>query len=110
MVFGWDGYSEVIEHQVQMGNLLRKKLAEDGWSVLNSTPLPLVCFTDAKRKNDLVFAKTLCERIVKSGEAWVSVYPVNGINTIRACITNYNTSVKYISSLVDIVNKYRSTF
>ncbi len=50
LVFGWKGYSDVIGHQVEMGNLLRAVLKENGWMVMNHTPLPLVCFTDEEHK------------------------------------------------------------
>jgi aromatic-L-amino-acid decarboxylase len=108
MVFGWEGYSEVIGHQVEMGNLLRSVLKENGWMVVNQTPLPLVCFTDTNHKSNPLFAKSICEKVIKSGEAWISVYPVNGISTIRACITNYNTSPDDIHALVETVNRVRS--
>jgi glutamate/tyrosine decarboxylase-like PLP-dependent enzyme len=108
MVFGWKGYSEIIEHQTEMGNLLRKVLKENGWIVINSTTLPLVCFTDVKHKSDPSFTRNICEKVIRSGEAWVSVYPVNGINAIRACITNYNTSPEDIKALVESVNRARS--
>ncbi|MBG0859020.1 MAG: pyridoxal-dependent decarboxylase [Bacteroidales bacterium] len=107
MVFGWRGYSEIIEHQTEMGNLLRKVLRENGWIVINHTPLPLVCFTDEKHKSDPSFTRNISEKIIRSGEAWVSVYPVNGISAIRACITNYNTSPEDINALVKSVNKAR---
>jgi glutamate/tyrosine decarboxylase-like PLP-dependent enzyme len=108
MVFGWKGYSEVIQHQVEMGNLLRSMLQENGWVVGNQTPLPVVCFTDEKYKSDPSFTKRICERVIGSGEAWISLYPVNGINTIRACITNYNTSPDDVQALVSTVNRVRS--
>ncbi len=108
MVFGWKGYSEVIQHQVEMGNLLRSMLQENGWVVINQTPLPVVCFTDEKYKSDPSFTKRICERVIGSGEAWISLYPVNGINTIRACITNYNTSPDDVQALVSTVNRVRS--
>src|SRR6202789_1519301 len=38
-------YAEMIEHQTRMGHVLRDELRASGWSILNSTPLPLVCFT-----------------------------------------------------------------
>lgn len=107
MVFGWEGYSEVIGHQVEMGNLLRSILKENGWLVLNHTPLPLVCFTDEKHMKDPFFAGRICNSVVKSGDAWISVYPVNGINTLRACITNYNTSSEDIKQLVRDVSILR---
>jgi len=108
MVFGWKGYSEVIGHQVEMGNLLRSILQDNGWVVVNHTPLPLVCFTDEDHKSDPSFIKRICERVIGSGEAWVSLYPVNGINAIRACITNYNTSPDDVHALVETVNRVRS--
>jgi len=108
MVFGWQGYSEVIGHQVEMGNLLRTFLKENGWVVLNHTPLPLVCFTAEDHRSDPSFTKRICERVIRSGEAWVSLYPVNGISTIRACITNYNTSPDDVHALVELVNRARS--
>lgn len=108
MVFGWDGYSEVIGHQVEMGNLLRKILQQNHWMVMNNTPLPLICFTDETHKSDHLFIRKICDGVIRSGEAWVSLYPVNGISTIRACITNYNTSPCDIRALVESVNKVRS--
>ena len=108
LVFGWEGYSEVIGHQIEMGNVLRAALNESKWLITNNTPLPLVCFTDPDLKNDPEFTKNICGEIVKSGKAWVSVYPVNGINSVRACITNYNTSPDNVKSLVEAANKARS--
>ncbi len=57
---------------------------------------------------DPSFTKRICEKVIRSGEAWVSLYNVNGISTIRACITNYNTSPDDIHALVNSVNRARS--
>ncbi len=108
LVFGWKGYSEVIGHQVEMGNLLRSVLKENGWTVMNQTPLPLVCFTDEANKADPSYTKRICDKVLKSGEAWVSLYNVNGTSTIRACITNYSTSPDDVRALVNSMNKARS--
>ena len=42
---GESGYVEMIEHQAQMGQVLRESLKSSGWRIVNTTPLPLVCFT-----------------------------------------------------------------
>jgi aromatic-L-amino-acid decarboxylase len=107
LVFGWKGYSETIWHQIEMGELLRKKLVENNWLIMNSTPLPLVCFTDEKHMDDPSFTKDICEKVIRSGEAWLSLYPVNGTSTLRACITNYNTSPEDIKALVSLVGRIR---
>src|SRR3989441_9789191 len=42
---GEAGYVAMIEHQARMGEVLREALRRAGWRVVNTTPLPLVCFT-----------------------------------------------------------------
>src|SRR6266550_836654 len=42
---GESGYVEMIEHQARMGDVLRESIQRAGWRIVNSTPLPLVCFT-----------------------------------------------------------------
>ena len=44
---GESGYVEMIEHQARMGGVLRTALQREGWRLVNTTPLPLVCFTRA---------------------------------------------------------------
>jgi aromatic-L-amino-acid/L-tryptophan decarboxylase len=110
LIFGWDGYGKVIQHQVDMGKLLKSKLIEEDWEVLNHTDLPVVCFTDNSYKDDDRFAKFITDKVVKSGKAWVSVYKLGKINTLRACITNYNTDENNITDLVNILNGFRDKF
>jgi aromatic-L-amino-acid decarboxylase len=51
--YGEAGYAEMLDHQARMGNVLRESLAATGWRIVNSTPLPVVCFTamDFCRRN-----------------------------------------------------------
>jgi aromatic-L-amino-acid decarboxylase len=105
---GWEGYASTIRHQTEMGNLLRTMLIENGWMIVNQTPLPLVCFTN----NDWSLAE--CQRVanavIESGEAWISTIQVGQAKrpALRACITNYRTEPQHIESLVAVLNKARS--
>jgi len=110
LLFGKSGYAEVIDHQVKTANYLRKLLKQKGWAILNDTPLPVVCFTAPEFKDDPLFTKEICDRIVRSGEAWISVYPVGSIPGFRACITNYNTCEGHIQKLVDLLEKFRCNY
>ncbi|MEJ2596088.1 MAG: aminotransferase class V-fold PLP-dependent enzyme [bacterium] len=110
LFFGWEGYVKTIRHQAAMGDFLRKSLNEQGWKVMNNTPLPVVCFTDPSFESQDDFANTLCDSMVASGKTWVSVYRVNGCNTLRACITNYATTSHDIARLVELANEQRSIF
>jgi aromatic-L-amino-acid/L-tryptophan decarboxylase len=109
-IFGWEGYDEIIGIQTKTGEYLKQRLRENGWSIKNDTPLPVVCFTDGKMESDMGFAKTIAQNIVNSGKSWISVYPVSGIPTLRACITNYNTTEEDIEELVKEVNDEREKY
>jgi aromatic-L-amino-acid decarboxylase len=85
---GESGCREMIEHQTRMGDVLRESLKSAGWSIVNRTPLPLVCFTrdglDVGR-----FLAALHERQI----AWMSqVRIADGPPVVRACVTSFRTT------------------
>lgn len=109
LIFGWEGYAQTVHHQVRIGEYLKEKLVEYGWKLMNETPLPVACFTDPEHENDDAFATNVCDQVLQSGKAWISVYPVNKINTLRACITNYATTEKEIDDFIKLINQKRKT-
>jgi glutamate/tyrosine decarboxylase-like PLP-dependent enzyme len=97
---GESGYAEMIEHQTRMGDLLRDALSASGWSVINSTPLPLVCFT----REGLVpsrFLAALHQRQI----AWMSEARLGDTPVVRACITSYRTTEADILWVVGEMNR-----
>jgi len=98
---GESGYIEMIEHQADMGDMLRESLRRAGWRVVNTTPLPLVCFT----RDGLVtrrFLAALYERQI----AWMSEVRLgDGAPVMRACITNFRTSERDIEWVVDEMSR-----
>ena len=96
-----DGYISMIEHQTKMGDVLRDGLRRAGWRIVNSTPLPVVCFTrDGLNTSDFV-AKVLQRQI-----AWISeVRLAGGLPVLRACITSYRTAEKDVHWAVDEMTK-----
>lgn len=110
LFYGWDGYDEVISNQAKMGDLLRKKLTENGWSIMNNSELPVVCFTDEEYSSDKKFTKVILTKIYQNSQSWLSVYPIRNINTFRACISNYNTSESDLDELVKELNNERECY
>jgi glutamate/tyrosine decarboxylase-like PLP-dependent enzyme len=97
---GESGQAEMIEHQTRMGDVLREALVASGWHIVNSTPLPLVCFT----REGLVpadFLAGLRERQI----AWMSEAMVGGTSALRACITSFKTTQADIHWVVDEMNR-----
>lgn len=109
-VAGWDGYAATIRHQTAMGELLRVKLSEHGWRIVNHTPLPLACFTDANATWDLPQCQRIANAVIASGHAWISTIQVgtNQQPALRACITSYRTEPRHIETLLAALNEARS--
>jgi glutamate/tyrosine decarboxylase-like PLP-dependent enzyme len=97
---GEAGYIEMIEHQTRMGEVLREALAASGWTIVNRTPLPLVCF-NRPGVDPGKFLAALHEQQI----AWMSEARPGGTHVVRACVTSYRTSEKDIHWVVDQMNR-----
>ena len=94
--YGESGYIEMIEHQARIGDLLRESLRNTGWHIVNSTPLPLVCFT----RHGLVTA-TFLAALLDRQIAWMSEVRLGGsAPVLRACITSFRTTESDIEWVV----------
>lgn len=112
LVTGWTGYAAIIEHQVSMGDLLRRQLETSDWEIVNQTPLPVVCFRDRRTEagKTAEFLEKVVKQIVSSGKAWISTTRLNNhLPVIRACITNHLTEPEDIDFLVTELNSVRSS-
>jgi glutamate/tyrosine decarboxylase-like PLP-dependent enzyme len=99
--YGESGYLEMIEHQTRMGDVLRESLKGDGWRVVNSTPLPLVCFT-RDGLDTTKFLAALHGRQI----AWMSEVRLGkGAPVLRACITSFRTTESDIKYVVSEMNR-----
>jgi glutamate/tyrosine decarboxylase-like PLP-dependent enzyme len=93
---GESGYVEIIEHEARMGDVLRESLRRAGWRVVNTTPLPVVCFT----RDGLVTAKFLAA-LYDRQIAWMSEVRLGaGAPVLRACITSFRTTESDIDWVV----------
>lgn len=110
-VAGWDGYAAAIRHQTAMGALLREELRAHGWRVVNDTPLPVVCFVDARTPHgaEAAWLEGLAQAVVASGEAWISTTRLDpNTPVLRACITNYRTTEADVRALVHLLDRVRA--
>jgi glutamate/tyrosine decarboxylase-like PLP-dependent enzyme len=109
-VAGWEGYAEAIRHQTAMGERLRGRLGEEGWEVVNETPLPVVCFVDrGAAGRSAAFLEGVAAEVVASGEAWISTAVLGEVGpALRACITNYRTGPGDVDALVAALGRARA--
>jgi glutamate/tyrosine decarboxylase-like PLP-dependent enzyme len=109
-VAGWEGYEAAIRHQTAMGDRLRAGLPAAGWKVVNDTPLPLVCFVDAREGPERAagFTEAVAQEVLASGEAWLSTVALGEAGAaLRACITNVRTGPADIDALIATLGRAR---
>jgi aromatic-L-amino-acid decarboxylase len=96
---GEQGYARMLDHQARMGDMLRGALEAAGWRIVNSTPLPVVCFT----RDELDPAELVAE-LRDRQIAWMSEAVLDGEPVLRACITSFKTTESDIAWVVDQMN------
>lgn len=111
-VAGWEGYASAIRHMVEMGRRLKAGLKAGGWRIVNDTPLPIVCFTDAAHlegaRRD--YLEAVARTVVASGHVWISSTVLGGEKpALRACITNYRTEPQDVDALLSELEKARAS-
>ena len=108
-VAGWAGYAAAIGHQAKMGDVLRRRLVQENWKIINQTSLPVICFTDAKAEWDYTTHQRIADAVIVSGEAWISTIQLGQQKqpALRACITNYRTESRHIDALLAVLNEVR---
>jgi glutamate/tyrosine decarboxylase-like PLP-dependent enzyme len=92
---GEAGYAAMIEHQLRMGRRLRDALTESGWTIVNDTPLPLVCFS--RQGLDV---KALLRELYRRQIAWMSEVRLRDEPVVRACVTSFRTTASDIERVV----------
>lgn len=82
---------ERIERQAEMADLLRAGLEQDGWQIVNRTPLPVVCFRRPEIADPDAY-DALVNILHERGRVWISAVALPFIGpALRACITSYET-------------------
>src|SRR5258708_19982389 len=98
---GIEGYGELVESRVRMGGRLREKLLAAGWTVVNRTALPVVCFTHPRLDGDDELLRRVCSAVQERGRVWISSVLLAGqVPALRACITSFPTEDADLDVLV----------
>lgn len=103
---GVDGLSAMVDGEIALGSTLRETLTTSGWTIVNATALPVVCFTHPLLQNMTGATENLLTRLYADGTAWISgvTLPHYGF-VLRACVTNYMTTKGDIAQLVKTLDR-----
>ncbi|MGL5912203.1 MAG: pyridoxal phosphate-dependent decarboxylase family protein, partial [Phycicoccus sp.] len=104
---GVDGYAELVERHTALGDRLRAAATAAGFTVVNDTPLPVVCLAVPGR--DAGWHRALAAAVVDSGRGWISYAAPGGTPSVRACVTSLRTTPSDVDALVDLLVDARRT-
>jgi glutamate/tyrosine decarboxylase-like PLP-dependent enzyme len=100
-VAGWDGYGKHVERSVYLAELLKRQLLARGWSILNDSPVAVLCVQPPPRFGD---ARSIVDNILSSGRVWAGLAMFEGRDVVRTCVTNGETTREDITELVNALH------
>lgn len=111
-IAGRPAYAEQLERDVRLGELLARRLAEEGWQRVNDTPLPVVCVAAPEaeargQEHSAAWHAAVADQVVRSGQAWVSTVRLAGRSAIRLCLTSHRTTTSDIEAVATALGQAR---
>jgi hypothetical protein len=100
---GWSGHGQHMERTVELAGLLKSELSGDGRSIVNDSPLAVLCFTPAEESGEV---KSIVNRVLATGRAWIAATAFERHSVIRACITHGETAREDVFALVGVLGPW----
>ena len=101
-VAGWQGFALHVERATSLAKLLGDVLSTRGWRVVNDSPAAVVCLAPPVGSANVY---DISNRVKASGRFWVSTLRFEGLDVIRACVSNGVTGpteiLDFAQALVD---------
>jgi glutamate/tyrosine decarboxylase-like PLP-dependent enzyme len=98
---GAAGYAAMIEHQADLGEHMRLRLAEAGWTHVSRTSLPVCCVTHPRIQAGELAMDDVLAGVLARGRVWISKVTLAGRSALRACVTSRLATREDIDVLVD---------
>jgi glutamate/tyrosine decarboxylase-like PLP-dependent enzyme len=95
---GWAGHAAHIERAVAQTAKIREGLEAHGWSIINDSPLAVLSVVPPAAAGD---PRSVVDRVLKSGRAWVSLARFEERDVIRICVTHGETSDDDLTILLE---------
>ncbi|SRR5579875_535920 len=95
---GWSGYARHVEKSIRLIELIKARLLAQGWSVLNDSPLAVLCVQPPPGSQP---PRAITARVLASGRAWVAAAMFEGNEVIRICATHGETAVEDAFELIN---------
>jgi aromatic-L-amino-acid decarboxylase len=100
---GRDGYRRLVDHDLDLAELLAARVREHPALSLDATGLSIVCFHYRTTRSHNQVQAQIARHIQLSGESFLTTTKLGGRTVLRACFLNPLTTKEHVSALVDLV-------
>ena len=97
-VAGWSGYGAHVERSIELIALIEKQLVARGWRIANRSPVGVLCVEPPPGSGEV---RSIVNRVVASGRAWVAPAQFEARDTVRICVTHGETTPDDVAALVN---------
>ena len=94
---GWRGLGAHVERSVEIVERIKRMLLARGWQIVNESSLAVLNAVPPSALGDV---KSLVQRVVTSGRAWVAPTVFEGRDVVRICATNGETTQRDVDELI----------
>ena len=94
---GWQGYGDHVERSIALMAALKEELGARGWTIANDSQLAVLCIVPPPGYPDV---RTLVNRVIASGHAWMAAAKLEGRDVVRICLTHGEATPQDIFELV----------
>ena len=98
---GWEGLGAHVERGVAVMERTKEALLATGWRIANDSPAAVL---NAIPPPECGEVRALVRRVVASGRAWVAPTTFEGVDVVRICATNGETTLEDVNALVEALN------
>ena len=98
---GWEGLGAHVERGVAVMERTKQALLATGWRIANDSPVAVLNAIPPPEFGDV---RALVRRVVASGRTWVAPTTFEGVDVVRICATNGETTLEDVNALVEALN------
>ncbi len=103
-VVGEAGYEEMFDHHFALAEYLRAQLPKHGWTVRNTSPLPVIVFDDDRYG---VESQNIANEVEKRGNVWLGRVDFESRSVLRICTTSFLSTQSDVDLLISELNTVR---
>ncbi|MBL4855129.1 MAG: hypothetical protein JKY25_12945 [Robiginitomaculum sp.] len=105
-VIGEVGYREMFDQHFALAAYMRAQLPKYGWTVRNTSTLPVIVFDDTKYG---IASQAIADEVERRGKVWLGRVEFEGRSVLRICTTSFLSTQEDVDLLMSELNAARGS-